>query len=159
MPLLNIDVCASAFLATGPAIDVIRKIVDRGKPGQFGPRGARGGYMGGIPRPQEITELSASEVALVKNKIRGAKVSFSCFTDGRELMRYLKFSVTHRQSSRLHTVMSLTSNSAETITFSIQGKDGADRRVTIPEYYKEFYGVTVTKPRLPCIQVRSRSPE
>jgi eukaryotic translation initiation factor 2C len=65
-----------------------------------------------------------------------------------------QFHVTHRQSSRLHTVQSITLQAAQDISFTIQGKDGkADRRASIPEYFKEWYGVTVTKPRLPCVQV------
>jgi eukaryotic translation initiation factor 2C len=43
---------------------------------------------------------------------------------------------------------------AEKIFFALNGKDGqADRRVSICQYFEEFHGSTVTKPRLPCIQV------
>lgn len=48
--------------------------------------------------------------------------------------------------------MSITQQPAEDITFVLEGKDGApDRKLDICTYFKEMYGVTVTKPRLPCI--------
>lgn len=50
--------------------------------------------------------------------------------------------------------MSVTLQAAADITFMIQRKDGVgERKITIPDYYQEYYGVVVTKPRLPCVQV------
>ena len=70
-PLLNLDIGFSAFLSAGPAIEVIAKILNRGA-GISG----RGGYTGGVPgRSNEISELTESEHKIVKNKLRGAKVS------------------------------------------------------------------------------------
>jgi hypothetical protein len=71
-PLLNLDVGFSAFLAAGPALEVIAKILQRTNGGT---RGGRGGYLGGIQRPMEISELNEREIVMVKNKLRGAKVS------------------------------------------------------------------------------------
>jgi hypothetical protein len=54
--------------------------------------------------------------------------------------------------------MSITLQAAEDIRFMIQGKDGVgERQVSIPEYYKSYYGAVVTKPRLPCVQVGEQS--
>lgn len=44
--------------------------------------------------------------------------------------------------------------SADKIIFAMNGKDGqADRKINICQYFEEFHGSVVTKPRLPCIQV------
>jgi hypothetical protein len=57
--------------------------------------------------------------------------------------------VTHRQSARLHTTMSISHEPAERIFFDFQPLDGgAQRRISISDYHKEFCA-----PRLPCIQV------
>ena len=109
--------------------------------------------MGGIQPKRELTEMNERDIARAKSKLRGAKVSeLSC-----DLMCNKaddQFTVTHRKSSRLHTVQSITLMPAEKIFFALNGKDGqADRRVSICQYFEEFHGSTVTKPRLPCIQV------
>ena len=144
MPLLNLDMGFSAFIQPGPALEIIGKII-----GKIIGQGRRGQDQ----RPHEVRELSPRDIAIVKNKIRGAKVSFGVHPRwGRA--HDTQFMVTHRQSTRLHTVLSMTQAPARGMNFMIQGKDGAqDRNVSIPEYYKEYYGVTVTKPDLPCIQV------
>lgn len=50
--------------------------------------------------------------------------------------------------------MSITLLPAANITFMLNSKDGSDTRtVNIPDYYKQFYGTEVTRPRLPCVQV------
>jgi eukaryotic translation initiation factor 2C len=62
--------------------------------------------------------------------------------------------VTHRQSTRLHTIQSVTLQPAEEIFFVMDSKDGTgDQRVSVVQYFKNMYAVEVTKPRLPCIQV------
>lgn len=71
LPLLNLDVCYSAFLASGPAIEVIAKIIG---PGIQGAR-ARGGYMGGIQENQSLMQMTERDIAVAKSKLRGAKVS------------------------------------------------------------------------------------
>ncbi|RSH92939.1 hypothetical protein EHS25_008385 [Saitozyma podzolica] len=117
-PLLNLDIGFSAFLASGPALEVIAKILGRD----------RGGG--------DINELSPTEIGIIKNKLRGAK-----------------FTVTHRPSTRLHTIMSITVQPAENIVFTMDGKNGeGEQKISIPEYYRQFYSATVTKPRLPCVQ-------
>ena len=73
MPMLNVDVCYSAFICPGPALEVIHKILDRGSGAST--RG-RGGYLGGGRRTEEISDLEPHELMIVKNKLRGAKVSF-----------------------------------------------------------------------------------
>lgn len=50
--------------------------------------------------------------------------------------------------------MSITAQSAEKIIFTMDGKNGeGEQRITIADYYRQFYSATVTKPRLPCVQV------
>lgn len=50
--------------------------------------------------------------------------------------------------------MSLTPEGAQSVKFSMTGKDGQpDRTINICDFYYEFYGARVTRPRLPCIQV------
>lgn len=80
-PLLNLDIGFSAFLASGPAIEVISKMLSQrgGTRGGRGGFGGRGGNMGGMQREIQISEMDQREIALVKNKLRGAKVS--CSTD------------------------------------------------------------------------------
>lgn len=42
--------------------------------------------------------------------------------------------------------------SASELKFLLNGRDGAaDKMVSIVDYYKQIYNVTVTKPRLPCV--------
>lgn len=85
LPLLNIDVAFSAFLGTGPALEVIAKILDRGGSGGRG-RGhgsqfnqGRGGYQGGLQNYRQdgppIVELTEREITIIKHKLRGAKVN------------------------------------------------------------------------------------
>ena len=43
---------------------------------------------------------------------------------------------------------------ADKIFFALNGKDGqADRKISIVQYFEEFHGSKVTRPRLPCVQV------
>lgn len=65
MPLINIDLGFSAFLQPGAAVDVINKILS------FGPVGARGGG----PQSRELDQLDQRQIAILKKKLRGAKVS------------------------------------------------------------------------------------
>jgi hypothetical protein len=54
---------------------VIAKILGRDRGGGVGPQfGPSGGYTGG-PNRQDINELSPTEIGIIKNKLRGAKVS------------------------------------------------------------------------------------
>lgn len=65
VPLINIDLGFSAFLQPGPAVEVINKILS------FGPVGARGGG----PQARELDQLDQRQIAILKKKLRGAKVS------------------------------------------------------------------------------------
>ncbi|WWC86242.1 uncharacterized protein L201_001115 [Kwoniella dendrophila CBS 6074] len=136
LPMLNLDVGFSAFLADGPALEVIPKILNRGGLRGRGGRGGRGSFGGPPGQFHDISELTEYEIATVKKTIRG-----------------MKFTVTHRDSNRLHTVLSLTLQPAEQITFEIQSRDGGPgEKISVTEYYRQYHSATVTKPRLPCIQ-------
>jgi eukaryotic translation initiation factor 2C len=51
--------------------------------------------------------------------------------------------------------MSITVQPAENIIFTMDGKNGeGEQKISIPAYYRQFYSATVTKPRMPCVQVR-----
>ncbi|WVQ97314.1 hypothetical protein IAU59_004425 [Kwoniella sp. CBS 9459] len=132
LPLLNLDIGFSAFLADGPALDIIGKILQKG-----GPKGSNrgpGAYAG--PQQGELSQLNEFEIHLVKKVLRGAK-----------------FVVTHRNSSRLHTILSVTTQPADQITFNIESRDGGpDIKISIPDYYHQYHGKQVLKPRLPCVQ-------
>jgi eukaryotic translation initiation factor 2C len=50
--------------------------------------------------------------------------------------------------------MSLSLQAAERISFtSDDKKTGKSITMTIPDFFKQYHGITVTRPRLPCIQV------
>lgn len=78
-PLLNIDVAFSAFLAAGPALEVIAKILNRAG-GRGGPGNRNnGGYGGGIQNQDPVAALHVledREFTIIKHKLRGAKVSY-----------------------------------------------------------------------------------
>ena len=60
----------------------------------------------------------------------------------------------HRNSARLHTIMSVTTTPAKDIKFSFQPRDGSSEiQISILDYYKQYHSAPVTKPRLPCVQV------
>jgi eukaryotic translation initiation factor 2C len=82
LPLLNIDIAVSPFLATGPALEVIAKILDgrRGGKGGYGLPG-QGGNVGGVPATgagsvQDIQQLDVREITIIRNKLQGVKVDF-----------------------------------------------------------------------------------
>ncbi|OCF39530.1 hypothetical protein I317_06689 [Kwoniella heveanensis CBS 569] len=132
LPLLNLDIGFSAFLSDGPALDIIAKILQKGAP--RGPPHGTGSYSG--PQQRELSQLNPAEIALVKKVLRGAK-----------------FTVNHRASSRLHTILSVTVQPADQITFNIESHDGGpDIKISIPDYYQQYHGKQVTRPRLPCVQ-------
>ena len=89
LPLLNIDLAASAFLATGPALEVLAKILEKsGNSGRGRGRGSdlssrrAGGYLGGVQNrshDDSIMELTEREVTIIKHKLRGVKVSCCLF--------------------------------------------------------------------------------
>ena len=65
LPMLNLDIGFSAFLAAGPALEVISKILARSRGGSGGPGGRPG---------SEISQPSGYEISTVKRVLRGAKV-------------------------------------------------------------------------------------
>lgn len=66
--------------------------------------------------------------------------------------------MTHRQSSRLHTVLTVTLKSAEEIFFAIEGKDGQQaQKMSVANYYREHYA-PLQRPYLPCVQVSAIGP-
>jgi hypothetical protein len=63
-------------MASGPALEVISKMLARGavRGGGRGMGGGRGGF-GGNQHTVAISEMDSREISMVKNKLRGAKVS------------------------------------------------------------------------------------
>ncbi|BEI91628.1 uncharacterized protein CcaverHIS019_0404480 [Cutaneotrichosporon cavernicola] len=130
-PLLNIDLGFSAFLMSGPCLDVVAKILGPG------PARLRGGPRGHPQQTPVFHSLDQMQIAILKRKLRGAR-----------------FTVTHRPSPRLHTVITVTSLPAQEIKFTVEGKDGQpERKLNVAQYYHEYYASRLQFPGLPCIQV------
>lgn len=89
LPLLNIDLAFSAFLAPGPALEVLAKMLahGRGPPGRGGGAAevansggglntmGRSGYGSDQRGPPEIHFLEKGQIDYIKRKLRGVKVS------------------------------------------------------------------------------------
>lgn len=141
-PAVQLDNATSAFIEPGMFVDVAPKILGlagaggggRGGRGRGGPRG---GFHGGAPGPvRPIQELNSLQIRKLSDLLRGAK-----------------FTVTHRKTERIFAIARLTSQPAEGIKFTLNGKDGQpDRTVSVAQYFQEQYNTKVTRPRLPCIQ-------
>lgn len=141
-PAVQLDNATSAFIEPGMLVDVAPKILGlagaggggRGGRGRGGPRG---GFHGGAPGPvRPIQELNPLQIRKLSDLLRGAK-----------------FTVTHRKTERIFAIARLTSQPAEGIKFTLNGKDGQpDRTVSVAQYFQEQYNTKVTRPRLPCIQ-------
>ncbi|RXK35353.1 hypothetical protein M231_07375 [Tremella mesenterica] len=155
LPAIQLDTAYSAFINSGPLIvnvadswTVAAGLLGMGgggggfRGGRGGGRGdfrggrGRGGFGGGggggVPDLQQLNRNQISKL----NKI----------------LRNAKFTLTHRQTERVFSCKSLTFQSADELQFLLNGRDGGpDRMVKIPQYFKETYNVTVTKPRLPCV--------
>lgn len=93
--------------------------------------------MGAAPGPaRPIQELNPAQTKRLNDILRGAK-----------------FTVTHRKTERVFSIIKLTSQPADNIKFTLNGKDGQpDRTVSVAQYFQEQYNVRVTRPRLPCVQ-------
>ncbi|WVR05874.1 hypothetical protein IAU60_002900 [Kwoniella sp. DSM 27419] len=86
LPLLNVDIGLSAFLADGPALEVIGKIIQRGRTSGTGGRAGRGGFARALHTPgSEISELTPFEIHLVKKMLRGVKVGYSLWSKTEEM--------------------------------------------------------------------------
>ncbi|KIR56890.1 argonaute [Cryptococcus gattii Ru294] len=144
-PAVQIDTAYSAFVEPGMLVDVAPKVLGLVPSGGFGGRGGarggrggpRGGFMGGAPGPaRPIQELNPAQTKRLNDILRGAK-----------------FTVTHRKTERVFSIIKLTSQPADNIKFTLNGKDGQpDRTVSVAQYFQEQYNVRVTRPRLPCVQ-------
>ncbi|KAI9636399.1 putative eukaryotic translation initiation factor 2C 2 [Dioszegia hungarica] len=132
---VQLDTAYSAFFKAGPLVDLMGEILGTGGGGGF--RGGRGGPRGGAPGGGAggLQTLDMRQIA----KLNG-------------LLRSAKFELIHRKSSRQYTFLKITAQPAAECKFLLDGKDGKESKmVTIPEYYKQTYNVTLQKPRLPCI--------
>ncbi|WVQ76034.1 hypothetical protein IAR50_005670 [Cryptococcus sp. DSM 104548] len=140
---LQLDTAYSAFFQPGVLVEVAPRILGLdGAPGggRGGARGGRGGPRGGsaaAPGPaRPLQELQPFHVHKLNGLLRGAK-----------------FTVTHRKTERIFSISRLTTQPADAIKFTLNGKDGKpDRTVTIAQYFQEQYNIKVTRPRLPCVQ-------
>ncbi|KAK4686649.1 eukaryotic translation initiation factor 2C, partial [Tremellales sp. Uapishka_1] len=142
-PAIQLDTAYSAFIQSGPLIEVATKLLnlDRGGGGGRGRgdfRGGRGGGRGGFPGGGGGGTLDS----LAKPQIEQLNKSLSL----------AKFTVTHRRTERTFSIKRFTPQPASELKFTLTGRDGQpDRLVTVVQYYKEMYNVVVTKPRLPCV--------
>nr|XP_031860632.1 uncharacterized protein CI109_003963 [Kwoniella shandongensis]KAA5527704.1 hypothetical protein CI109_003963 [Kwoniella shandongensis] len=156
-PAVQIDTAYSAFVEPGMLHDVCAKILglggsgggfEGGRGGRGGPRGGRGfdrgggrGGRGGFAGPSGGGGASLQEV----NGSQLKKLN--------DILNRGKFTVTHRRTDRVFTIMGLSHQPAEAIKFLVKGKDGKpDRQMSVVQYFKEQYNVTITRPRLPCVK-------
>ncbi|ORY31025.1 putative Argonaute-like protein [Naematelia encephala] len=154
LPALQLDTAYSAFVNVGMLPDVAAQMLGSGggggRGGRGGDRGGRGfdrggrGGRGGPPSHGSggggLDSINPRQLQRLNAILRGAK-----------------FKVTHRKTDRLFTMRGITTQAAGDLKFVLNGKDGkADRTVTVVQYMKEQYNITVTKPRLPCVQYGQR---
>lgn len=70
----------------------------------------------------------------------------------RKILNQVKFKLTHRNCSKIFSIRSITTKSANELTFTLAGRDGApDENINIAAYFKKIYGKDLRYPRLPCI--------
>jgi eukaryotic translation initiation factor 2C len=70
----------------------------------------------------------------------------------RKILSQCKFKLTHRPCSKTFSIKSITAKSADEITFTLSGRDGApDEKTSLAAYYKKVYGKDLRYPRLPCV--------
>lgn len=100
--------------------------------GDYGGRGGFGGGGGGPEMPQELRPFDISRL--------------------RKILQQAKFKLTHRPCSKIFSIKSITAKSADEITFTLSGRDGApDEKTNLAAYYKKVYGKDLRYPRLPCV--------
>ncbi|KAI5451380.1 Protein argonaute [Naganishia albida] len=144
-PGIQLDTAYSAFLQPGPLIAVAAQILSGG--GGGGGRGGRGGRGGGGrggfggggpgpgPGPEMPQELRPFDISRL-----------------RKILNQVKFKLTHRNCSKIFSIRSITTKSANELTFTLAGRDGApDENINIAAYFKKIYGKDLRYPRLPCI--------
>lgn len=68
LPLINLDLGFSAFLSSGPALEVVARILGTG------PGGMRGGPGGPA---MSFDFLNDQQISILKRKLRGAKVGWA----------------------------------------------------------------------------------
>ncbi|ODN94352.1 argonaute [Cryptococcus wingfieldii CBS 7118] len=137
-PAVQIDTAYSAFVEPGMLTDVAPKLLGLAGGGGRGGRGGRGGFQGGPPpgAARSLQELNPPQTRRLNDILRGAK-----------------FTVTHRNTERVFAIIKLTAQPADSIKFTLNGRDGQpDRTVSVAQYFQEQYNVSVTRPRLPCVQ-------
>lgn len=87
-----------------------------------------------VPVVASMAELLVPS-ALFKNSIRCMQIRKLS-----DLLRGAKFTVTHRKTERIFAIARLTSQPAEGIKFTLNGKDGRpDRTVSVAQYFQEQY--------------------
>ncbi|WVQ98061.1 hypothetical protein IAU59_005183 [Kwoniella sp. CBS 9459] len=103
--------------------------------------------------PGPLPEIAARLLGLGGGGGGGGELNPSQTRRLNEILRAAKFKVTHRRTNRVFSMLKITTQTADQLKFSLRGKDGApDRSISVAQYFKETYNVTVTKPRLPCVQ-------
>ncbi|KAJ9122250.1 hypothetical protein QFC22_001670 [Naganishia vaughanmartiniae] len=147
-PGIQLDTAYSAFLQPGPLTQVAARILSGGgggggRGGRGGGRGGRGGFRGGgyggggghQAAPEMPQSLNSFQISTLR------KIFSQC-----------KFTITHRPSSRVFTIMSITAKPANEIEFLLAGRDGGpDVMTNLAAYFHNVYGRELRYPRLPCV--------
>ncbi|KAL7411338.1 Piwi domain-containing protein [Mrakia frigida] len=142
-PAINLDTAYTAFVQEGPLINVAKRILglDGGAGGGF-----RGGRGGGAPRGRggfqggggggggaPLTQLSPPQINNLKRILKGAR-----------------FTVSHRNPNQVYSLLSISLDPANRIKF----RDANQREMTVVQYFKEQYNITLNFPGLPCVQYK-----
>ncbi|WVQ98060.1 hypothetical protein IAU59_005182 [Kwoniella sp. CBS 9459] len=137
-PAIQLDTAYGPFFRSGNLVDLLEDIL-----GVRGGGGARGGFQGGRGGGGAGVHQGTLESALVHR-----------WNDLRRL-RNAKFNLNYRAAVRPYSIEGFTDKPAEQETFSLDGRDGQpDRTVSVVQYFKEMYGYTICRPRLPMVLVK-----
>ncbi|WWD21504.1 hypothetical protein CI109_105990 [Kwoniella shandongensis] len=153
-PAVQLDTAYGPFFRGGPLIAVVAEILggrgdggtQGGSPfsGRGGDRGGRGGGLrgrGGAPfgAGHHVPPLDALDDKAI-NRLN-------------ILLKHAKFEVTHRRTNQVFTVQGFTKADATTLSFNVEGRNGApDKMTTVQKYYRDQYNLTITRPRLPLVK-------
>ncbi|BEJ14915.1 hypothetical protein CspHIS471_0406820 [Cutaneotrichosporon sp. HIS471] len=145
-PAIQLNNAFTAMFKPGNLLDLLPQLPGMGggggaprgggRGGRGGPRGGRGGgQMGGFGGHATIDQLNNYQIRSLSKLLWGAK-----------------FTLPYKKTSRFFTIKQISQAAAADIRFVMQGRDGAPSKdISIVDYFKEQFNITIRKPRLPCV--------
>ncbi|BEI84075.1 hypothetical protein CcaverHIS002_0406790 [Cutaneotrichosporon cavernicola] len=142
-PAIQLNSAFTAMFKPGNLLDLLPQLAGMGGGGGFGGRGGRGGprggrgggQMGGFGGHATIDQLNNFQIRSLSKLLWGAK-----------------FTLPYKKTSRFFTIKQISQAAAADIRFVMQGRDGAPSKdISIVNYFKEQFNITIRKPRLPCV--------